>query len=81
MIDFDSTIALNFSDFTRHAKEQKSQAIGQLIGAPIMTVFIVFVCICGTAGSEVAFYEAFWDPSIKIYIKVEKCIQKFKKVV
>lgn len=66
MIAFDSTIALNFSDFTRHAKNQKSQAIGQLIGTPIMTAFIVFVGICGTAGSEVAFGEAFWDPSILV---------------
>lgn len=66
MIAFDSTIALNFSDFTRHAKTQKSQALGQLIGAPIMTAFIVFVGICGTAGSEVAFGEAFWDPSVLV---------------
>lgn len=66
MIAFDSTIALNFSDFTRHSKTQKAQAVGQLIGAPIMTAFIVFVGICGSAGSEVAFGEAFWDPSILV---------------
>lgn len=39
---------------------------GQLIGAPIMTAFIVFVGICGTSGSELAFGEAFWDPSILV---------------
>lgn len=66
MIAFDSTIALNFSDFTRHAKTQKDQIKGQLIGAPIMTAFIVFVGICGTSGSEIAFGEAFWDPSILV---------------
>ena len=31
-----------------------------------MTAFIVFVGICGTSGSELAFGEAFWDPSILV---------------
>ena len=54
MIAFDATIALNFSDYTRHAKTEGAQVKGQLIGAPIMTAFIVFVGICGTSGSELA---------------------------
>ncbi|MDB7924530.1 NCS1 family nucleobase:cation symporter-1 [Flavonifractor plautii] len=66
MIAFDATIALNFSDYTRHAKTEGAQVKGQLIGAPIMTAFIVFVGICGTSGSELAFGEAFWDPSILV---------------
>ena len=28
-----------------------------------MTAFIVLVGICGTSGSELAFGEAFWNPS------------------
>ena len=40
--------------------------VGQLVGAPIMTAFIVFVGICGTSDSELAFGEAFWDPSILV---------------
>ena len=63
MIAFDATIALNFSDFTRHEKTDGAQVKGQLIGAPIMTAFIVLVGICGTSGSELAFGEAFWNPS------------------
>ena len=63
MIAFDATIALNFSDFTRHEKTEGAQVKGQLIGAPIMTAFIVLVGICGTSGSELAFGEAFWNPS------------------
>lgn len=66
MIAFDATIALNFSDFTRHAKDETAQVKGQLIGAPIMTAFIVLVGICGTSGSELAFGEAFWDPSVLV---------------
>lgn len=66
MIAFDATIALNFSDYTRYATSEAAQVNGQLIGAPIMTAFIVFVGICGTSGSELAFGEAFWDPSILV---------------
>ena len=51
------------SDFTRHEKTDGAQVKGQLIGAPIMTAFIVLVGICGTSGSELAFGEAFWNPS------------------
>ncbi|WP_252248691.1 NCS1 family nucleobase:cation symporter-1 [Clostridium sp. ZBS20] len=63
MIAFDGTIALNISDFTRHAKSQKAQITGQFIGAPIMTAFIVFVGICGTVASAIAFGEPIWNPA------------------
>lgn len=63
MIAFDGTIALNISDFTRHAKSQKAQISGQFIGAPIMTAFIVFVGICGTVASAIAFGEPIWNPA------------------
>lgn len=66
MIAFDSTIALNMSDFTRHAKSQKSQVIGQLIGSPFTTLFIVLVGIFGSVGSKIAFGEAIWEPATLI---------------
>lgn len=63
MIAFDSTIALNMSDFTRHTKTQRSQFLGQFLGAPLMTAFIVFVGICGTVGAQLHFGEALWNPA------------------
>lgn len=66
MIAFDGTIALNMPDFTRHCKNQKSQFLGQLLGAPIMTAFIVFVGICGTSASYMQFGEAIWEPAILV---------------
>lgn len=63
MIAFDSTIALNMSDFTRHANSQKSQIAGQFIGAPFTTAFIVMVGIFGSVGSALAFGEVIWDPA------------------
>ena len=61
MIAFDGGIALSMADFTRNCKTQKAQFAGQLAGAPIMTAFISFVGICGTAGAALAFHEAIWD--------------------
>lgn len=66
MIAFDGGIALSMPDFTRHCESQKSQYMGQLLGAPIMTAFIAFVGICGTSGSYIAFGEAIWEPAILV---------------
>ena len=63
MIAFDSTIALNISDFTKYVKNQKQQVIGQFIGAPLMTAFIVFVGVCGTVASQIQFGKAIWNPA------------------
>lgn len=66
MIAFDGGIALSMSDFTRNCKTQKAQILGQLTGAPIMTAFISFVGICGTAGAVLAFNEAIWEPAVLV---------------
>lgn len=66
MIAFDGGIALSMADFTRNSKTQKSQIIGQVTGAPIMTAFISFVGICGTAGAAFAFHEAIWEPAVLV---------------
>lgn len=66
MIAFDGGIALSMADFTRHCKTQKAQVIGQVAGAPIMTAFISFVGICGTAGAAIAFNEAIWEPAVLV---------------
>lgn len=63
MIAFDGTLALNTSDFTRNATSQKAQFIGQLAGAPLMTLFICLVGVVGTNGSYLAFGEAIWNPA------------------
>lgn len=66
MIAFDGGIALSMADFTRNCKTQKSQITGQLLGAPIMTAFIAFVGICGTAGASLAFHQAIWEPAVLV---------------
>lgn len=66
MIAFDGGIALSMADFTRNCKSQKSQFLGQVAGAPVMTAFISFVGICGTAGAAIAFQESIWEPAVLV---------------
>ncbi|WBW49869.1 NCS1 family nucleobase:cation symporter-1 [Peptoniphilus equinus] len=66
MIAFDGGIALSMPDFTRHCVDQKSQSLGQIISAPIMTGYIAFVGICGTAGGFLAFGKEIWEPAILV---------------
>lgn len=66
MIAFDGGIALSITDFTRHCVNQKSQIWGQIISAPIMTGYIAFVGICGTAGGYLAFGKEIWEPAVLV---------------
>ena len=65
-VAFDGGIALSMADFTKNCKTQKAQAVGQLVGAPVMTAFISFVGICGTAGAAIVFKEAIWEPAVLV---------------
>jgi nucleobase:cation symporter-1, NCS1 family len=56
------TLSLNIPDFTRYAKSQQSQVVGQALGLPVtMTAFSV-IGIAVTAATVVVFGEAIWDP-------------------
>lgn len=62
MIGFWATLSLNIPDFTRFAKSQRQQMIGQAIGLPItMTVFSAMGIII-TSASAVIYGKAMWDP-------------------
>ncbi|MBI3038631.1 NCS1 family nucleobase:cation symporter-1 [bacterium] len=63
MISFWATLALNIPDFSRYAKSQRDQVLGQVIGLPATMGFYAFVGVCGTLGSIVVFGQAIWDPS------------------
>lgn len=66
MIAFDGGIALSMPDFTRHCVDQKSQSVGQIISAPLMTFYISFVGMCGTAGGLLAFGAEIWEPAVLV---------------
>jgi NCS1 family nucleobase:cation symporter-1 len=62
MVGFWATLSLNIPDFTRYAKGQKEQLIGQSLGLPItMTVFSAMGIII-TSATAVIFGKSMWSP-------------------
>ena len=59
-----ATISLNIPDFTRYAKSQRSQILGQAIGLPPTMAFFSFIGIAVTSATVVIFGEAIWDPIV-----------------
>jgi NCS1 family nucleobase:cation symporter-1 len=62
MVGFWATVALNIPDFTRYAKSQRAQMIGQAIGLPTAMTLYSFIGVAVTSASVVIFGEAIWDP-------------------
>ncbi len=56
------TLSLNIPDFTRYAKSQRSQVLGQALGLPLTMTAFSFIGIAVTAATVVVFGEAIWDP-------------------
>jgi len=64
MVGFWATLSLNIPDFTRYAKSQKDQIIGQAIGLPGTMAFYSFIGIAVTSATVLIFGEAIWDPVV-----------------
>ena len=57
-----ATLSLNIPDFTRYAKSQKSQALGQALGLPGTMALFAFIGVAVTSATIVIFGKAIWDP-------------------
>jgi NCS1 family nucleobase:cation symporter-1 len=62
MVGFWATLALNIPDFTRFAKSQKDQLVGQAIGLPIPMGLLAVVSVVVTSATVVIYGTAIWDP-------------------
>ncbi len=62
MVGFWATVALNIPDFTRYAKSQKAQALGQALGLPTAMTLYAFIGVAVTSASAVIFGQPIWDP-------------------
>jgi NCS1 family nucleobase:cation symporter-1 len=62
MVGFWATVALNIPDFTRYAKSQRAQSMGQALGLPTAMTLYSFIGVAVTSASVVLFGEAIWDP-------------------
>lgn len=64
MVGFWATLSLNIPDFTRYAKGQREQILGQLFGLPLTMALFAFVGVAVTSATIVIFGEAIWDPVV-----------------
>jgi len=62
MVGFWATLSLNIPDFSRYAKSQKDQVIGQIIGLPITMFFFAALGVVLTAASTALVGETISDP-------------------
>ena len=64
MVGFWATVALNIPDFTRYAKSQRAQMVGQALGLPTAMTVYSFIGVAVTSASVVIFGTAIWDPVV-----------------
>jgi NCS1 family nucleobase:cation symporter-1 len=62
MVGFWATMSLNIPDFTRYAKNQKSQMWGQALGLPTTMTLFALIGIMVTKATQVLYGTAIWDP-------------------
>src|SRR5271156_5243671 len=62
VVGFWATVSLNIPDFTRYARSQKDQIVGQALGLPATMTFYSFIGIAVTSATLIIFGEALWDP-------------------
>lgn len=62
MVGFWATLALNIPDFTRFAKSQRDQVLGQTAGLPIPMGLLAALAVIVTSATVVLYGKALWDP-------------------
>ncbi|MBX7106325.1 MAG: NCS1 family nucleobase:cation symporter-1 [Gemmataceae bacterium] len=63
-VGFWATLSLNIPDFSRFARSQRDQALGQAIGLPTTMGLFAFIGVAVTSATVVIFGEAIWDPVV-----------------
>jgi len=61
-VGFWSTVSLNIPDFTRFAKNERGQALGQAIALPLTMTLYSFIGVAVTSATVVIYGSAIWDP-------------------
>jgi NCS1 family nucleobase:cation symporter-1 len=62
MIGFWATLSLNIPDFSRYARTQRDQVIGQAIGLPPTMALYAFIGVAVTSATTIIYGETVWDP-------------------
>ena len=61
-----ATLSLNIPDFTRYARSQKSQMLGQAMGLPTTMTAFAFIGVAVTSATIVIFGKPEWDPVVLV---------------
>jgi len=62
MVGFWATLSLNIPDFSRYARSQRDQIVGQALGLPTTMALYSFIGVAVTSATIVIFGKALWDP-------------------
>ncbi|HEV2695841.1 MAG TPA: NCS1 family nucleobase:cation symporter-1 [Verrucomicrobiae bacterium] len=62
MVGFWATLSLNIPDFSRYAKTQRDQIIGQAVGLPATMALFAFIGVAVTSATTIIFGQTIWDP-------------------
>jgi NCS1 family nucleobase:cation symporter-1 len=62
MIGFWATLSLNIPDFSRYAKAQRDQVIGQALGLPLTMALYSFIGVAVTSATTIIYGETIWNP-------------------
>jgi NCS1 family nucleobase:cation symporter-1 len=61
-VAFWATLALNIPDFSRYARSQRDQAVGQALGLPATMALYSFIGVAVTSATLVIYHKAVWNP-------------------
>ncbi len=64
MVGFWATLSLNIPDFTRYAKSQRAQIVGQAIGLPPAMTLFAFIGVAVTSATAIVYGSTIWDPLV-----------------
>lgn len=64
MVGFWATLSLNIPDFTRYARSQRAQVVGQALGLPLPMTLFAFVGVVVTSATFIIYGETIWDPVV-----------------
>jgi NCS1 family nucleobase:cation symporter-1 len=62
MVGYWATLSLNIPDFTRYAKSQQDQMVGQAIGLLTTMPLFAFIGVAVTSATVILYGDAIWNP-------------------
>jgi len=63
MVAYFAAVMINFSDFSRYAKDKKSMTVGNFAGLPLNMILFSALALLTTAGAAVVYGEAIINPT------------------